>query len=75
MTPKRTKLTDQLRRVIDADERSRYRIALEAGIDHATMSRFMSGAGLSMEALDALGEALGLELVARQPAERRTTKG
>ena len=75
MTRTRTKLTDQLRQAIDAADRTRYRIALDAGIDHATMSRFMHGAGLSMEALDAIAEALGLELVARRPAKRRTKKG
>ena len=75
MARKRTKLTDQLRQAIDAADRSRYRIALEAGIDHATMSRFMNGAGLSMEALDAIAETLDLELVARRPAKRRAAKG
>jgi hypothetical protein len=72
MKRKRTKLTDQLRRAIETAEKSRYRIALEAKIDHATLSRFMHGkGGLSMEGLDRLGEVLGLELKAKGPARKR----
>jgi DNA-binding phage protein len=74
MTPKRTKtkLTDQLRRAVDAAEKSRYRIALDAGIDHATLSRFMNRkGGLSMDGLDRLAEALGLELTVKQAAQKR----
>jgi len=72
MKPKRTKLTDQLRQAIEAADKSRYRIALEAEIDHATLSRFMNGkGGLSMDGLDRLADVLGLELVAK----RRTKKG
>lgn len=74
MTRKPTKLTDQLRQAIDAADRSRYRIALDAGIDHATMSRFMNGAGLSMEALDAIAETLGLELVHRDRAPKHKSR-
>jgi len=66
------KLSDQLRRAVDAAEVSRYRIALEAEIDHATLSRFMNGKrGLSMANMDRLAEVLGLELVAKRPTRRR----
>ena len=76
MARKRAKLTDQLRQAIETADRSRYRIALETGIHHATLSRFMNGeGGLSMDGLDRLGEALGLELVARRPPKRRAKKG
>ena len=72
MTRKPTKLTDQLRRAIDTADKSRYRIALEADIDHATFSRFMNGkGGLSMDGLNRLAEALGLELKAKRPARKR----
>ena len=75
MAPKRTKLTDQLKAAIDAAGKSRYTLWQETGIDQATLSRFMHGkGGLSMDGLDRLAEALGLELVAR-PAKRKTTKG
>ena len=76
MAPKRTKLTDQLRQAIDAADRTRYRLALDAGIDHATMSRFMNGkGGFSMEVLDAIADTLGLELVVKRPAKRQAKKG
>jgi len=66
------KLSDQLRRAVDAAELSRYRIALEAEIDHATLSRFMNGKrGLSMDNMDRLAEVLALELVAKRPTRRR----
>lgn len=72
MTRKYTRLTDQLRQAIDTADISRYRIALEAEIDHATLSRFMNGkGGLSMDGLDRLAEVLGLELVARQRPTKR----
>ena len=66
------KLSEQLRTAIDASEKSRYRIAVDAKLDHGTLSRFMSGkGGLSIDALDRLGDVLGLELTAR----RRPKKG
>jgi transcriptional regulator with XRE-family HTH domain len=72
MTRKRNKVSETLRAAVDAADRTRYRICKDAGIDQATMSRFMNGAGLSLEVVDRLAEALGLELVARRPAKRRT---
>ena len=70
MPPMARKLTDQIRQAVDADERTRYRICKDAELDKASMSRFMSGAGLSTEALDRLAEVLGLEVVVK-----RTTRG
>ncbi|NLS96592.1 MAG: helix-turn-helix domain-containing protein [Planctomycetaceae bacterium] len=61
------KLSDQLRATIDASELSRYRIAIEAGLDHGTLSRFMNGkGGLSIDALDRIGQILRLELTPKQ---------
>jgi transcriptional regulator with XRE-family HTH domain len=66
------KLSEQLRAAIDASEMTRYRIALEAEIDHATLSRFMNGkGGLSVDSMDRLGECLGLELVAKRRPKGR----
>lgn len=60
-------LSDQLRNaVIAAGEagKSRYRIAQECGIGEAAISRFVNGkGGLSLQAIDAIGSCLGLELV------------
>lgn len=67
MGKKHTKLSDQLRAAIEAADMSRYRIALEAKIDHATLSRFMHGKGsLSFDGLDRLGKVLGLRFTAER---------
>ncbi len=66
---KRKKLTDQLRQAIDDSGLTRYRIAQETGISEATLSKFHLGQrGLSMEALNALGEYLQLTIhLGRKP--------
>jgi len=75
MARKRPKLTDQLRTAIETADKSRYRLSKETGIDEATLSRFMHGkGGLSMDGLDLLADALGLELTARRPAKRKVPK-
>ena len=68
MTKKRSnKLTDQLRQAIDDSEMTRYRIAMETGIDESALAKFYNGhRGLSMKALDALGEFLGLVIVIKR---------
>ena len=72
MATRRVKLSDQVRRAVDASGLSRYRIAKEIGMAESTMSRFMSGkGGLSLANLDALADLLGLDIV----APRRSTKG
>jgi transcriptional regulator with XRE-family HTH domain len=71
MAKQRVKLSDQVRRAVDASGLSRYRIAKEIGMAESTMSRFMSGqGGLSMEYLDALADLLGLDIA----TPRRPTK-
>jgi transcriptional regulator with XRE-family HTH domain len=63
MGKKREKLSDQIRRAIDASGLSRYRICKETGILQSVMSRFMSGqGGLSTERLDDLADLLGLNI-------------
>jgi DNA transposition AAA+ family ATPase len=65
-------LTDQIRKVIDTGDKSRYQIAKETGIDEATLSRFIHGkGGLSMEGLDAIGKYLGLHIVAEKPSKKK----
>jgi transcriptional regulator with XRE-family HTH domain len=68
MSARRIKLSDQIRRAIDASGISRYRIAVEIGLDHAVLSRFMADkSGLSVKNLDALADVLGLEVTAVNP--------
>lgn len=56
-------LTDQLRQAIDDSGLSRYRIAKETGISESGLAQFYNGhRGLSMEALNALGEFLQLKI-------------
>jgi transcriptional regulator with XRE-family HTH domain len=74
MAKKHTKtLTDQLRQAIDDSGLTRYRIAKETGISEATLSKFHLGQrGLSMEALNALGDYLELTIVMRRkPSEQK----
>ena len=68
MAKVRLKLSDQVRRAVDASGLSRYRISKELGVAESTMSRFMAGkGGLSMEHLDALAALLGLNITAEPP--------
>lgn len=65
---------DEIRRAIEASGKSRYRLWQETGIDQSHLSKLMSGtAGLSVESLQRLAEALDLEILIR-PAKRRAGK-
>lgn len=74
MTKKRTNLlTDQLRQAIDDSGLTRYEIAKQTGIDESALAKFYNGhRGLSMEALNALGEFLQLKITLGRKPE---TKG
>ncbi len=66
------KMTDQIRRAIDDSGLTRYRIAMETGIDESALAKFYNGnRGLSLNNLDLLCEYLGLQIVAeRKPAKK-----
>lgn len=67
MGKKGVKLSDQVRRAVDASGMSRYAICKILDMDQAIMSRFMTGkGGLSMANLDLLADLLGLDIVARK---------
>lgn len=73
MAKKRTQLlTDQLRRAIDDSGLTRYRIAKETGISESALAQFYNGhRGLSMNALNALGEFLELKItLGRKPDKK-----
>ena len=73
MAKKRTILvSDQLRQAIDDSGLTRYRIAKETGISESTLGQFYNGhRGLSMNALNALGEFLDLKIVlGRKPRKK-----
>jgi len=62
------KLTDQLRAAVAGCGRTLGQITRDTGIDKSALSRFVNGErGVSMEALDQLGEYLGLRIVAVKP--------
>jgi len=66
------KLTDQLRQAIDDCGLTRYEIAKQSGIDESALAKFYNGhRGLSMEALNALGEFLQLKIIlGRKPGKK-----
>jgi transcriptional regulator with XRE-family HTH domain len=73
MGKKRTELlTDQLRRTIDDSGLTRYQIAKATGIDESALAKFYNGhRGLSMNALNALGEFLQLTIIlGRRPDKK-----
>ena len=72
MLRKGDRLSEQLKTAIQASVKTCYRISQETGIAEASLSRFMNGkGGLSMRALDKIGECLGLEITTRQMPRKR----
>lgn len=75
MKTTREKPSDVVRRAVAESGLSNRAICLAAGLDQATLSRFMAGTrGISSATLDALAGVLGLELVARRTG-RKPRKG
>jgi transcriptional regulator with XRE-family HTH domain len=62
----------QLRQAIDDSGLTRYQIAKETGIDESALAKFYNGhRGLSMDALNALGECLQLRItLGRRPSKK-----
>jgi len=59
-------ILDDIRRAIDASDKSRYRISKETGISESHLSQLMDRTkGLSIEALEVLADCLGLEIVTK----------
>jgi transcriptional regulator with XRE-family HTH domain len=66
-------LTDQLRQAIDDCGLTRYQIAKATGIDESALAKFYNGhRGLSMNALNALGDFLQITLtLGRKPETKK----
>ena len=73
MEKKRSNLvTDQLRQAIDDSGLTRYQIAKATGIDESALAKFYNGhRGLSMNALNALGEFLQLTIILGRGPEKK----
>jgi transcriptional regulator with XRE-family HTH domain len=73
MAKKRPKLiSDQIRQAIDDSGLSRYRISKETGISETALALFYNGQrGLSMKALNALGEFLQLTITLGRKPEKK----
>ena len=69
---KKEPFSEQLRRSVRECGLTRYAISKQTGIPESTLSRFVvGGAGLSLDNVDLLVEALELELVAKKVAKSR----
>ena len=78
MMPPMTKLSfeNQIRKLIENNGESRYKIAIATEIDHATFSRFMNGkGGLSIQNLNALADYLDWTILAKAKSPRRRKAG
>ncbi len=61
-----SRVYEELRKAIRASSKTRYRLWHDTGIDQGQLSRFMAGdGGLSIENVEKLVEALGLEIIVR----------
>ncbi len=65
-------MSDQIRQAIDDSGLTRYEIAKHTGIDESALAKFYNGdRGLSMKALNALGECLELKItLGRKPGKK-----
>ncbi len=62
---------DAIRKAIAKSEKTRYRMWQETGISQAQLCEFLHGRrGMSIENLETLAQALGLEITVR-PAKRK----
>jgi transcriptional regulator with XRE-family HTH domain len=69
-----SRILEQIRKAIEASDKTRYRLSKETGIAQSQLSRLMSGQeGLSYDRLERLADALGLEITIC-PAKGKTDK-
>ena len=69
------KLMEQLRRAVADSGKTLGEFSRDTGIDKSALSRFVNGErGLSMEAIDAVGEYLRLRIVADKSKPKKGGK-
>jgi transcriptional regulator with XRE-family HTH domain len=70
-------LSEQLRDAIEKSGKTRYEISKATGVSPQSLSKFVlrTRPGLSFDALDRIGEYLGLEIVKKQPKKKGATRG
>jgi len=70
-------LSEQLREAIEKAGVSRYELSKATGVSQSTLSKFIlkQRPGLSFDAMDRVGLALGLVIVKKQPKKRGATSG
>ena len=61
--------SDQIRRAIRDCGLTRYRLAQEAEVEQASLSRFMAGSGVTTTTLDAIAKVLRLEVTMKGPTK------
>ena len=66
--------SNQIRRAILDSGLSRYRIALESGVEEASLCRFMQGGGVTTTTLDAVGKVLRLSVGSKGPSKQVLNK-
>jgi len=69
-----SKILEEIRKAINTSDKSRYRLWKETGITQSQLSRLMSSeAGVSVDNLERLADALGLEIII-QPTKAKASK-
>jgi DNA transposition AAA+ family ATPase len=60
-------LSEKLKRACHKSGETRYQLATEAGLDYASLHRFLDGkTGLNSTSMDKLADSLGYELVKKK---------
>jgi len=70
-------LSEQLRDAIEKSGITRYELSRISGVSQPTLSKFVlrQRPGLSFDAMDRVGLALGLVIVKKQPKKRGAQRG
>jgi hypothetical protein len=61
-------ISERIAQAVEESSETRYRIAVDTGIDHAVIHRIVNGGSCSLDTADKLCEYLGLELVHKEKA-------